>query len=130
MAQILDGTLDTAEFRLDPTFKFEVPKALPEVPPELLAPRYGAKEREDYDKRAKDLAAKFVKNFEQFKGASAEIVAAGPKVLTSKPLRVHMPIWRATLRRGRLSRTDGGDRARPSIRQIRMLLTAVPACVR
>jgi len=27
----------------------------------------------------RDLAAKFVKNFEQFQGVSAEIVAAGPK---------------------------------------------------
>jgi len=80
VAQILDGTLDAAEFRVDPTFKFEVPKALPEVPPELLAPRYGAKKAEDYDKRAKELAAKFAKNFEQFKGASEEIMAAGPKI--------------------------------------------------
>jgi phosphoenolpyruvate carboxykinase (ATP) len=80
VTQILDGTLDAAKFRMDSTFKFEVPKALPEIPPESLAPRYGAKDAGDYDKRAKDLAAKFAKNFEQFKGASAEIVAAGPKV--------------------------------------------------
>jgi len=79
VTQILDGTLDAAKFRVDQTFRFEVPEALPEIPPEVLAPRYGAKRREDYEKRAKDLAGKFVKNFEQFKGASAEIVAAGPK---------------------------------------------------
>ena len=32
-----------------------------------------------YDKTAKDLAARFVKNFSRFKDATAEILAAGPK---------------------------------------------------
>jgi phosphoenolpyruvate carboxykinase (ATP) len=80
VTQIIDGTLDKAQFHKDPTFGFEVPKALPGIPGELLAPRYGAKDAADYDRRAKDLAGKFVKNFEQFQGVSAEIVAAGPKV--------------------------------------------------
>ncbi len=80
VTQILDGTLDRAQFRVDPTFGFEVPTALPGVPPQLLAPRYGAKDPADYDRRAKDLAAKFVKNFEQYAGISAEIRAAGPRV--------------------------------------------------
>jgi phosphoenolpyruvate carboxykinase (ATP) len=80
VTQILDGTLDRAQFHADPTFGFEVPTALPGVPSELLAPRYGAKDAADYDRRAKELAAKFVKNFEQYTGASAEIHAAGPRV--------------------------------------------------
>ena len=80
VTQIIDGTLDKARFQKDPTFGFEVPKALPDVPAELLAARYGAKDAADYDRRAKELAAKFGKNFEQFQGASAEIIAAGPKV--------------------------------------------------
>jgi phosphoenolpyruvate carboxykinase (ATP) len=80
VTQIIDGTLNKAEFHKDPTFGFEVPKALPGIPAELLAPRYGAKDAADYDRRGKDLAGKFVKNFEQFQGVSPEIVAAGPKV--------------------------------------------------
>ena len=80
VTQILDGTFDRCDYTKDPIFGFEVPKALPGVPPELLAPRYGAKDAADYDKRAKDLAAKFLKNFEQYTGASAEIRAAGPHV--------------------------------------------------
>ncbi len=80
VTQILNGMLDKAQFRADSTFCFEVPTALPGTAPECLAPRYGAKDAADYDHRAKYLAAKFVKNFEQFKGASAEIHAAGPKV--------------------------------------------------
>jgi phosphoenolpyruvate carboxykinase (ATP) len=78
--QILDGTLDRAQFNVDPIFGFEVPRALPGVPPALLAPRYGATDAADYDRRARDLAGKFKKNFEQYTGASAEIHAAGPKV--------------------------------------------------
>ena len=80
VTHILEGVLDKAQYRIDPTFGFEVPKALPDVPPEVLDPRNAAKDATDYDRRAKDLAAKFVKNFEQFKGVSAEIIAAGPKV--------------------------------------------------
>ncbi|MCG3149972.1 MAG: Phosphoenolpyruvate carboxykinase (ATP) [Verrucomicrobiae bacterium] len=80
ISQILDGTLDKAQFSVDPTFGYEVPKALPGVPPELLAPRYGAKDAAEYDRRAKDLAGKFKKNFEQYTGAAAEIHAAGPQV--------------------------------------------------
>jgi phosphoenolpyruvate carboxykinase (ATP) len=80
ITQILTGVLDKADVRIDPTFGFEVPKALPGVPAECLAPRYGARDAADYDTRAKDLAAKFVKNFEMFKGVSQEILAAGPKI--------------------------------------------------
>jgi phosphoenolpyruvate carboxykinase (ATP) len=76
----LKGLLDQAEYRIDPVFGFEVPRTLPDVPSEVLDPRSAAKDAADYDRRAKELAAKFVKNFEQFKGASAEIVAAGPRV--------------------------------------------------
>jgi phosphoenolpyruvate carboxykinase (ATP) len=50
------------------------------VPAGLLAPRYGARDAADYDQRARELAAKFAKNFEQYTGAPAAIRAAGPKV--------------------------------------------------
>jgi len=78
--QALDGTLDRAEYRLDPIFGFEIPKALPEMPHELLDPQRAAKDAAAYQRRARELAAKFVKNFEQYTGVSKEIVAAGPRV--------------------------------------------------
>src|SRR5206468_9979433 len=68
VTQILDGTLGRREYTQDPIFGFEVPKALPGVPPELLAPRYGAMDAADYDRRAKELAGKFAKNFDQYTG--------------------------------------------------------------
>jgi len=78
----LDGSMDRAQYRVDPTFGFEVPVALPEMPPEYLAPRYGAKDPADYDRRAKELAARFIQNFENFKGVSREVLEAGPRLQT------------------------------------------------
>ena len=69
-----------AEFRVDPVFGFEIPKALPEMPPELLDPQKSAKDGKDYQRRAQDLAAKFHKNFEQYHDLPREIVEAGPRV--------------------------------------------------
>ncbi|MGA2139533.1 MAG: phosphoenolpyruvate carboxykinase (ATP), partial [Verrucomicrobiia bacterium] len=79
VAHALNNQLDQAEFWIDPVFGFEVPKTLPEMPAEILDPRQSAKDIKDYQRRARDLAAKFAKNFEQFKGVSTEIVAAGPR---------------------------------------------------
>jgi len=50
------------------------------MPSELLDPRAAAPDKTDYDRRAKELAGKFVKNFEQYTGASAKIRAAGPHI--------------------------------------------------
>jgi phosphoenolpyruvate carboxykinase (ATP) len=80
VAQILDGTLDNAEFWVDPIFGFEVPRSLPDMTANMLNPRLAAKDGVEYDVRAKDLAGKFVKNFEQLKGVSPDILAAGPRV--------------------------------------------------
>jgi len=80
VTHLLNGTLDRAEFRHDPVFGFEIPKALPEMPSEMLDPRAAAPDKTDYDRRAKELAGKFVKNFEQYTGASAKIRAAGPHI--------------------------------------------------
>jgi phosphoenolpyruvate carboxykinase (ATP) len=80
VGHIRDGILDQAEYRVDPIFGFEVPKSLPDLTADVLDPRSAATDKADYDRRAKDLAAKFAKNFEQFKGVSQEIIAAGPRV--------------------------------------------------
>ncbi len=79
ITQILDGTLDKATFRTDPIFGFEIPESLPDVEPEFLDPRQAAKDADDYDRRARDLAGKFEANFEKYADAADEIKAAGPK---------------------------------------------------
>ncbi len=62
----LDGSLNTAEFRKDPNFGFEVPVKVNGVDSKLLDPRGAWADAEAYDRTAHELVRKFVANFEQF----------------------------------------------------------------
>jgi phosphoenolpyruvate carboxykinase (ATP) len=75
----LSGKLDAVEFRIDDTFGFEVPVAVPGADQSLLDPRSTWPDPAAYDRKARELAAMFRKNFEQFSDAGPAIVAAGPK---------------------------------------------------
>jgi phosphoenolpyruvate carboxykinase (ATP) len=76
---ILNGSLDRGTFIKDPIFGFEIPTQCPGIPDQELFPRKIWKDPTAYDAAAKDLAAKFRKNFERFKSVPAEILAAAPK---------------------------------------------------
>lgn len=76
----LSGQLDTVPCDVDPVFGVEVPKACPDVPPEVLKPRNTWKDPLAYDAKAAELAQRFVKNFEPFANAPAEIRAASPRL--------------------------------------------------
>ncbi len=77
----LNGDLDKVPTQIDPIFGLPMPMACPGVPPEVLNPRNTWTDKDAYDKKAKELAALFVKNFEQFKAqAKPEVIAAGPKI--------------------------------------------------
>jgi phosphoenolpyruvate carboxykinase (ATP) len=75
----LNGELEKSEFVLDPIFNVLVPTSCPNVPAEVLNPRQVWADKEAYDRQAKDLAARFVKNFKQYTDMKREIVEAGPK---------------------------------------------------
>jgi phosphoenolpyruvate carboxykinase (ATP) len=62
----LDGSLNSAEFREDPYFGFEVPVAVNGVDGKLLDPRAAWADGDEYDRTARDLVGKFIANFEQF----------------------------------------------------------------
>jgi phosphoenolpyruvate carboxykinase (ATP) len=59
-----------------------MPLACPHVPAEILNPRNTWDDKNAYDAKANQLAAAFVKNFEQYADfANDEILAAAPKVI-------------------------------------------------
>ena len=62
----LDGSLNTAEFREDPNFGFEVPVEVPGVDTKLLDPRGAWADGAEYDKAAQTLVRQFIDNFTQF----------------------------------------------------------------
>lgn len=76
---VLDGSLDNAEFETVPFFGLSVPKAVPNVPSEVLNPKSTWTDKAAYDETAKKLAQMFVDNFEKYADqASEEILAAAP----------------------------------------------------
>ena len=75
----IEGLLDDVSYDLDSVFNVYVPTECPGVPAEVLKPRNTWTDKEAYDKQAKDLAKRFVKNFAKFSGMPAEVVASGPK---------------------------------------------------
>ncbi len=79
---ILDGSIETAETKTVPIFGFEVPTALPGVDPKILDPRDTYADPAQWEEKAKDLAGRFVKNFEKYttNAAGKALVAAGPKL--------------------------------------------------
>ena len=79
---ILDGSILKAETKKIPMFDFEVPTALPHVNPAILDPRDTYADASVWEEKAKDLAARFIKNFAKYTGneAGKALVAAGPKL--------------------------------------------------
>ncbi|MEO8721827.1 MAG: phosphoenolpyruvate carboxykinase (ATP) [Ginsengibacter sp.] len=62
----LDGVLENVDYETDHVFKMKMPKSCPGVPSEILNPRHTWKDKKEYDKRAKELAKRFVDNFKKF----------------------------------------------------------------
>ena len=77
----LNGTLASISTTEDSFFGLHIPTRVADVPDEVLTPRNTWTDKNAYDDKAKDLAGRFHKNFEQFADqASAEVKAASPKV--------------------------------------------------
>jgi phosphoenolpyruvate carboxykinase (ATP) len=77
----LTGKLDKVEYFQDPVFGFEVPKTCPSVPESVLEPWSSWPGKEEYMKKYKQLAMRFVENFVKFEeGTPKEVIKSGPKV--------------------------------------------------
>ena len=79
---ILSGAVNEAPTKKIPMFDFEVPTELPGVDPKILDPRDTYADPAEWDAKAKDLAARFIKNFGKYTGneAGKALVAAGPQL--------------------------------------------------
>ena len=79
--EALEGNLDGAEIAYDPVFGLAIPTKVDGVPDEVLIPRNTWDDKDAFDKKAKELAGMFSKNFKEFEeAASQELIKAGPKV--------------------------------------------------
>jgi len=79
---ILNRSLDNVQFVNLPVFNLSIPVSAAGVPDGLLDPRKAWGNSESWDKAAKDLAAKFIKNFGKFTSntESAKLVSSGPEL--------------------------------------------------
>ena len=79
---ILDGSINAAPTKKIPYFDFEVPTALPGVDPNILDPRDTYDCACKWEEKAKDLAERFIKNFNKYttNEAGKALVAAGPNL--------------------------------------------------
>lgn len=77
---ILDGSIDKVQTKHIPIFNFEVPIFLHDVDPKIMDPRDTYADPEEWTKKARELAALFIKNFEQYTDNEhgRELVKAGP----------------------------------------------------
>ncbi len=79
---ILNGDVLKAPTKKIPYFDFEVPTELPGVDTGILDPRDTYADASEWNAKAEDLAARFIKNFKKYEGneAGKALVEAGPKL--------------------------------------------------
>ena len=79
---ILGGAILNAPTKKLPIFDFEIPTQLEGVDTNILDPRDTYANAADWEVKAKDLAARFIKNFNKYTNneAGAALVAAGPQL--------------------------------------------------
>jgi phosphoenolpyruvate carboxykinase (ATP) len=75
---VIEKGLEHVEWVTDPIFNLAIPTEVAGVPSEVLNPRNTWTDKDAYDKQARDLANRFVKNFEKFDSVSDEIKSAAP----------------------------------------------------
>jgi phosphoenolpyruvate carboxykinase (ATP) len=79
---ILDGSIEKAPTKNLPIFNLEVPTELTGVATEILDPRDTYADATEWETKAKDLAGRFIKNFEKYttNEEGKALVAAGPQL--------------------------------------------------
>ncbi len=81
LSAALSGALLDVEYYTDPIFGFEVPKTCPGVPDSVLYPAESWPSRDEYWKKYRQLAARYIDNFKKFApDCPPEVRAAGPRL--------------------------------------------------
>ena len=77
----LSGKLGNVKYKKDPIFGFETPLECPDVPADVLDPSSSWSDANEYKKKYKQLAQRFIENFKKFETHTAkEITDAGPHI--------------------------------------------------
>ena len=78
---ILSGEVDNAPYKIVPIFNLKVPTKLNNVDSSILDPRDTYLDKDEWNKKAKDLASKFISNFKKYETNKecTILVNAGPK---------------------------------------------------
>ncbi len=80
--RILDGSMEKADTQIVPIFNLQVPTSLEGVNTEILDPRNTYADASEWNAKAEDLAARFIKNFVQYTDneEGKKLVNAGPQL--------------------------------------------------
>ena len=79
--KILDGTIQSCKFEMDPLFGFQIPTKLDDIDTNLLIPKNMWKDEKDYFVAAKELIEKFQNNFSQYDINDESVKNAEPKYI-------------------------------------------------
>jgi len=81
LSAALNGELDKVNYKKDPVFGFEVPTQCPDVPADVLDPAGSWPNKKEYDKKYRDLAARFIENFKKFEDHTPrDVIESGPQI--------------------------------------------------
>ncbi|MFS8579163.1 MAG: phosphoenolpyruvate carboxykinase (ATP) [Novibacillus thermophilus] len=76
----IDGALEDVPFEREPYFHLSIPSHCPDVPSDVLNPKHTWSDPEAYERKARELAARFHDNFQRFSYVAEKIRKAGPPV--------------------------------------------------
>ena len=79
---IIDGSIESAPKTVVPIMNLEIPTSLPNVTEGILDPRNTYADVSEWEAKARDLGARYIKNFEQYCDTEEgrRLVAAGPQL--------------------------------------------------
>ena len=79
--KILDGTINSCEFEIDPFFGFQIPTKLDDLNSDLLLPKRMWKNEKNYFSAAKELIEKFQANFAEYEINDDLVKNSGPIII-------------------------------------------------